>query len=279
MQIKQICKPIRDRINQELLDSIPKEESPLFQAAAYCLQHGGKRARPLILLLACHDLGGDMESSYDAATALEMIHNYSLVHDDLPCMDNDDLRRGVPTLHKAFDEATAVLCGDYLFTEAFSILSQSKMLDAEKKLKLITLLSKYSGGHELLLGQSLDLRMVDQTGSLDDLHQIYLKKTSSLFCCALEFAGVLSGSNGYVQSRLKQAGQKIGLVFQIQNDFLGKEKDNAQNKFTILSLFSLQQARALKEKYFNEAIKILDECEIPFIHLKDFFMEIMSHEV
>lgn len=278
MQIKLICKPIRDKVNELLLKRVKKDQ-PLYDAAHYCLKNGGKRVRPLLLILACHDLGGDMENAYEPALALEMIHNYSLVHDDLPCMDNDDLRRGLPTVHRKFDEATAVLCGDLLFTEAFTMLAESQTLKPDQKLKLITLLAHYAGGKELLLGQALDLKMVHQVGSLENLQQIYLKKTSSLFCCALEFAAVLSHANPRVYSLLKQVGEKIGLVFQIQNDFLGSKKDTEQNKFTILSLLSMQQAQLLKDKVHREALELLDQCDIPFLRLKDFFEEIVSHEI
>lgn len=278
MQIKLICKPIRDKVNELLLKRV-KEDQPLYDAAHYCLKNGGKRVRPLLLILACQDLGGEMELAYDPALALEMIHNYSLVHDDLPCMDNDDLRRGLPTVHRKFDEATAVLCGDLLFTEAFTLLAESKSLTSEHKLKLIALLAHYAGGKELLLGQALDIKMVDQMGSLENLQQIYLKKTSSLFCCALEFAAILSSSTPKIQSLLKQVGEKIGVVFQIQNDFLGSKKDKEQNKFTILSLLSMQQALLLKEKVHIEALELLDQCDLPFLNLKAFFEEIVSHEV
>ncbi len=165
MQIKQICKPILAKLNEALLDSIPEENQTLYQAARYSFETGGKRIRPLIVLLSCHALGGEMDSAYDAAVAIEMVHNYSLVHDDLPCMDDDDLRRGRPTIHCAFNEATAVLSGDFLLTEAFSVLAENTTYSAEKKLNS-SLHLRITQRKELLMGQSLDLQMVDTKGSL-----------------------------------------------------------------------------------------------------------------
>ncbi len=279
MQIKQICKPILDRLNSALLDSIPDKKHTLYQAARYCFETGGKRIRPLTVLLSCNDLGGEIDLAYDAALAIEMIHTYSLVHDDLPCMDDDDLRRGRPTVHKAFDEATAVLCGDFLLTEAFSLLTNSKIYSAETKVKLISTLAHYAGGKELLMGQMLDLKMVDQKGSLEDLNEVYLKKTASLFSCSLEFGAILANRDEETQSLLREVGRKIGIAFQIQNDFLGQEKDLEQKRFTIFSMLSKKQARIAQRKYFEEALSMLNEKDLPFTCLKGLFEDILNHEI
>ncbi len=279
MQIKQICKPILDKLNRALLDSIPVERQTLYQAARYSFETGGKRIRPLIVILSCHDLGGEMDSAYDAALAIEMIHSYSLIHDDLPCMDDDDLRRGRPSIHKAFDEATAVLCGDFLLTEAFSILAKSEAYSAEKKVKLISTLTRYSGGEELLMGQMLDLKMVDQKGSLEELNEIYFKKTASLFSCALEFGAILADKGEETQNLLREIGRKIGMAFQIQNDFLGQKKDLEQKRFTIFSMLNQKQARMVQRKYFEEALSMLEEKDLSFSCLKDLFEEVLNHEV
>ena len=273
MQISQICKPIRDRLNQALIQAIPEETSLLYQAARYALEGGGKRIRPILVLLSCHDLGGEMDLGYDSALALEMIHNYSLIHDDLPCMDNDDFRRGRPTVHRAFGEAQAVLCGDYLLTLAFSILSNNSSITAEHQVNLISRLAYYSGGKELLEGQIQDLAMINKKGSLKILEEVYLKKTSSLFSCALEFGAILANKDAETQKVMRDAGKLLGLAFQIENDFLGKEKDLEGQKFTVLSLLSDKQARVLQQKYLQEIKTLFSTLDLSMTLVNDFLNE------
>lgn len=270
MQINPIYKPIHERFEEKLIQCIPPSDKPLYRSARYILENGGKRHRPMLALLTAMDLKGEIEEGYSAACALELIHNYSLIHDDLPCMDNDDLRRGRPSVHKAFGEALAVLCGDFLLTHAFYILSESTSLSMEKKLHLIAKLSYYSGGGELLEGQVLDLSMEGKIGHFYELVNIYLRKTSSLFCCALEFGAIIAGKHAQHGELLKQVGQKIGVAFQVSNDFKGKTKDQDQNKFTIFSLFTEKQAQQLIEKNVQEAVELLQKSERSFKMLIDF---------
>lgn len=269
MQINEICKLIQDKLENKLLELIPHDEKPLFHAARYVLENKGKRIRPLLALICCSDLCKDIEQAYGAAAALEYIHNYSLIHDDLPCMDNDDVRRGRPTVHKAYSEAIAVLLGDFLLTHAFSVIMEDPALSADKKVLLAKKLSYYSGGEQLLEGQMLDMSMSGKVGHYYDLINIYLRKTSSLFCCALEFGAICAGKHDQYETLLKEVGQKLGVAFQIKNDLEGKVKDESQDKFTIFALHSEMQAKLLIKKNVEESIALLKESAHPFPQLID----------
>ncbi|MCH9631750.1 MAG: hypothetical protein S4CHLAM6_00670 [Chlamydiae bacterium] len=276
MQIYETCKPIQDRLERVLIELIPKSEKPLFHAARYVLENKGKRLRPLLALLTCLDLCGEVEPGYAPACALEMIHNYSLIHDDLPCMDNDDFRRGNPSVHKEYSEAIAVLLGDFFLTHAFSVILESKDVTNDQKVKLSSLLSHYSGGGQLLEGQVLDLSMTGKIGHYYDLLNIYLRKTSSLFCCALEFGAVLANKHKDLELLLKDVGQKIGLAFQIKNDFQGKSKDSKQEKFTIFALHTEKQASLLIKKNVEDAIELLEKSGHSFEYLIAFIESMFS---
>ncbi len=275
-QINETCRPIYDRLEKELIELIPKEEKPLFHAARYVLENKGKRLRPLLAILTYYDLSNDLELAYAPASALEMIHNYSLIHDDLPCMDDDDFRRGRPTVHKAYSEAIAVLLGDFFLTHAFTVVLESKGLSSDQKVKLTSLLSHYSGGGQLLEGQLLDLSMTGKIGHYYDLLNIYLRKTSSLFCASLEFGAVIANQHEDLELMLKDVGQKIGLAFQIKNDFQGKSKDDKHDKFTIFALHSEKQASMLIKKNAEDAITLLTESEHSFTHLIAFIQSMFS---
>lgn len=274
MQINPICKPILEKINQRLREALDRGDERLHQAASYVLDGEGKRVRPMLTLLTLLDLSSDLDRGYGPAIALELVHNYSLVHDDLPCMDDDDERRGRPTLHKAYDEATAVLCGDYLLTQAFKILTDDPHLDAEIKVRLLERLSYYSGGSQLLLGQSLDL--LTPAGSIEELQTIYQMKTSSLFCCALEFAGILAEVSDEELHQLTQIGIKLGLAFQIENDFLKKETE--ENKFTIFTLLDKKGAKLYQKKLLSELQIEMDQMHESLSHLRA-YLGVLFREV
>lgn len=276
MQIKQICKPIQDKLQDKLLKLIPEGKKPHYEAAKYSLSSGGKRIRPLLVLLTCLDLGGDTDLAYEGACAIEYIHTYSLIHDDLPCMDDDDYRRGKPSVHKAFGEAIAVLCGDFLMTQAFSIISDSNQIKALQKVDLISLLCHYSGGEQLIDGQVLDIHMSGKVGHFQDLQEIYLRKTAALFCCSLEFGAIFSNASPEIRQYLHQAGKKIGLAFQIKNDFIGLEKDKKQEKFTIFTLYSKKKAQTLIQQLQSEALSLLAKCDVEFKILTEFFKEMLT---
>ena len=274
----QICQPILAEFEKRLQALFSNKNSKLHSASKHILLGSGKRIRPLMVLLSTLDLNGSIEKAYVGAVALELIHTYSLIHDDLPCMDNDDLRRGKLTVHKAFDEAIAVLAGDFLLTEAFSSLINSKQLDDSTKVKALKLLSKYSSDQYLIGGQIIDMEMENQVGHLQDLQDIYIKKTASLFCCGFEFAALFSNQPEDVCSKLKLAAEKIGIAFQIKNDFKGIEKDKESNKFTIFSLCSIKQAKQVLKMHILDAFAILDQTKIDFSHTKNLFKEVFIND-
>ncbi len=279
MQINQTCKSIQDKLDQYLIGLVPKEEKPLYHAARYVLENKGKRLRPMMVLLTCLDFSVEIEKALKPACALEMIHNYSLIHDDLPCMDNDDFRRGQPTVHKAYSEAIAVLLGDFFLTHAFTIILESNHLSSEERVNLSKILAHYSGGGQLLEGQILDLSMEGKIGHYYDLLNIYLRKTSSLFCCALEFAAIIANQHSTYKLLLQEVGQKIGLAFQIKNDFEGKKKDKQQEKFTIFALHTEKQAALLVQKNVKEAIEMLQSSGHSFAYLIAYLESMFIYEV
>ncbi len=279
MQTAPTYKLLRDRFNERLYQEVALSQSRIDQAARYILKGEGKRIRPMLLLGAALDLGVDEEKAIYPALALELLHNYSLIHDDLPCMDDDELRRGKPAVHVAFDEATAVLAGDYLLTESFGqILSANKLSSASKE-TCLKLLHYYAGGAELLLGQSLDLQQVPELGTFQDLKTIYQKKTASLFCCALKMAASLAQIEAKEEKALSHVGLMLGLAFQIQNDFLGRQKDSKKKKFTIFSLCNEEQAKTLRDRFIQNARYKLEEQKLSFDFLRHWIEEVFIDEI
>jgi geranylgeranyl diphosphate synthase type II len=258
-------------IEQALDQFIPEQSLPygkLFAAARYSLLGGGKRLRPVLALATTETVGGSLEAAMAPACALEMIHTYSLIHDDLPCMDNDDFRRGKPSLHRAFPEGHAVLTGDYLLTYAFEVLSTAPKLTPEQRLRLITILSQRSGGAGMISGQVLDLDVVGKKIDLETLKLVHRLKTGALLKASVEFGGIVANVPESQMALLQQFGEQIGLAFQIMDDVLdvtaseqkhGKKtaSDIANNKTTYVSLMGLEQSRALAQKLSDEAAQTL----------------------
>ena len=192
----------------------------------YSLFNGGKRVRPALVYMVNRMLGGTDVRADIAAAAIECIHSYSLVHDDLPAMDDDDLRRGKPTCHIAFDEATAILAGDALQCLAFELLSQAEQLNAETRLKLISLLSEASGHRGMVVGQSFDLRHVGKALTLMQLEAMHQHKTGALLHCAVLMGAALNENTPAEQIKaLQHYAAAIGLAFQVQDDILDIEGD------------------------------------------------------
>lgn len=227
----------------------------IFEAAKYSAMAGGKRLRPVIVLEFCRLCGGDIEKALPFACALEMIHTYSLIHDDLPCMDNDDLRRGRPTCHKAFDEATAVLAGDGLLTAAFETASAAKDVPAETIVRCIRILGENAGMNGMIGGQVLgELRLLQKL------------KTGCLLRAACELGCAAAGATDEdTLARARAYGEKLGLAFQIEDDILDIEgdaatlgksigKDAASEKSTFPSLLGLEECRELAAKLTEEAV-------------------------
>ena len=238
----------------------------IFEAAKYSAMAGGKRLRPVIVLEFCRLCGGDIEKALPFACALEMIHTYSLIHDDLPCMDNDDLRRGRPTCHKAFDEATAVLAGDGLLTAAFETASAAKDVPAETIVRCIRILGENAGMNGMIGGQVLDMLAEHRRISETELRLLQKLKTGCLLRAACELGCAAAGATDEnTLARARAYGEKLGLAFQIEDDILDIEgdaatlgksigKDAASEKSTFPSLLGLEECRELAAKLTEEAV-------------------------
>lgn len=251
-----------ERVNECLSQLIPEDSSTLHQAARYALLGGGKRIRPLFLLSIAEHYGADTEKALIPACALEMIHAYSLIHDDLPCMDDDDFRRGMPTVHRKFDEATAVLAGDFLLTYAFEVLATRGDFTPAQRLAFITALSQYAGGNGMIGGQMLDLEAENRSISLDELATIHSKKTGALFAAAAVMAGIVAEVDPSELERLRAYGFHYGLAFQILDDVKdvtdsskhGNVSSDIRNqKSTYVSLMGLEKAKELAQQEIEKA--------------------------
>lgn len=233
-------------------------ESQVCQAARYSLMGGGKRVRAVLVLSVCDMLGGDATAAEHFAAAVEMLHCYSLIHDDLPCMDNDDLRRGRPSCHKAFGEATALLAGDVLLTEAFEAVAQASA-SPEVCIQAVKALSSGAGSCGMVYGQELDLKyeVLDTTES--QLLQIHRNKTGALINAAVQMGAAAAGANQAQREALEQYAYGLGLVFQIVDDVLdatatteqlGKPagSDQANGKTTFVTLYGPDGAMTLAQQ-------------------------------
>lgn len=244
---------IEDRLAKLLtFPACPQEK--LFEAARYSALGGGKRWRPLIALATASAFGCPVEKALTPACALEMIHCYSLIHDDLPCMDDDDFRRGKPSLHKKYDEAIAILTGDFLLTYAFEVLSDAEYLSDTQKLQLIRTLSKRAGGEGMVAGQLLDIEAEKEVTTKEAQAYLHRKKTAELIASAFEFGAILGDAPKETVEQLYQIGLDIGLAFQIQDDILdvtesvakhGKSvsSDLTNDKSTFVSLYGIDHAK------------------------------------
>lgn len=258
-------------INNALLRYLPaKTEIPhrLHEAMHYVTFNGGKRIRPVLLYAAGEALGAPLSNLHRPAAAVEMIHAYSLVHDDLPAMDDDDLRRGKPTCHKAFDEATAILTGDALLTLAFDVLSHEISPNAEKQLKMISLLAKASGNLGMVGGQAIDLDSVGVTLNLEQLKQMHAKKTGALIEVSVQLGAYAADATTEQIDTLASYAKAIGLAFQVRDDILDVEGDTAvigksqgadiaRNKPTYPALLGMNGAKETATRLHDEAMEAL----------------------
>ena len=266
-----------------LLDLAQTHPMRLHEAMRYAAQGGGKRIRPLLVYAAGElgDVQGEAKKAAldSAAVAIECIHAYSLVHDDLPCMDNDDLRRGRPTVHKAFDEATALLVGDALQTRAFEVLANAQC-DVDVRLSMIKALAAASGSRGMAGGQAIDLNNVGKSLDLDGLKQMHAMKTGALLTCAVDLGGILAQLHLKQMQSLKSYSQALGLAFQIVDDILdatadsqtlGKTagKDAANEKPTYVTLMGLDYAQKTAKELQEKAIQSVESFGSKAQALKD----------
>ena len=230
----------------------------------YSLMAGGKRLRPILIMAAADALGVDGEKFLRLSTSIEFIHTYSLIHDDLPAMDNDDYRRGKLTNHKVFGEALAILAGDALLTMAFEIIATDKNVDAETKVKIITEMSKAAGAEGMVGGQVIDMQSENKKIDIQTLKQMHAAKTGALFCAAIRSGAILAGADEKQLANLTEYARQFGLAFQITDDILdvvGDEKtigkpvgsDEKNHKSTYVTLGSLESAKALAQEAVDKA--------------------------
>lgn len=281
----------REKIDAAIRDYYQKKNLPvsheLISAILYSVDGGGKRIRPLIFLDLLEGFGLELaDSHFDVAASLEMIHTGSLIHDDLPAMDNDDYRRGCLTNHKKFDEATAILAGDSLFLDPFDLLAQTE-LSAEIRVELIQALSHASGTFGMVGGQMLDMKGEGQELDLSQLAQIHEHKTGKLLTFPFVAAGIVAQQGLEVLDNLQEAGQLIGLAFQVRDDILdvtadfealGKTpgKDVVAGKSTYPALLGLDKSYNILEESLNKAEAIFQNLAESQGFKKDSVIEIIE---
>lgn len=268
----------QQRINQVLETTIAERRDTmperLFDAINYSVLDAGKRLRPALTYAVGESLGTPLSLLDAPAAAIELIHCYSLVHDDLPAMDDDDLRRGKPTTHIAFDEATAILVGDALQAMAFDLLSQAIELTCAQRLEMIRVLSRAAGANGMVAGQMRDM-MAEQTPlTIDELRRLHQQKTGALIEAAVSFGGLASTqANEAILHGLERYGAHLGLAFQIQDDILDVTETSAQlgkpqgsdernDKTTFVSLLGLAEAKNEALKHVSLAKSVLHECHL-----------------
>ncbi|MDI9402217.1 MAG: polyprenyl synthetase family protein [Limisphaerales bacterium] len=261
-----------EKVNQALDFYLPPENqkpTTLHKAMRYSVFAGGKRVRPAVLLAATEACEGDRESALPLACAIECIHTYSLIHDDLPAMDNDDFRRGKLTSHKAFGEGIAILAGDGLLTEAFAIASRWKATERYTHKEITAELAHHSGSLQMVGGQAIDLESEGKAISLEELKYIHERKTSALLCLSTRLGAMNANATPEQLEALTTFGYKVGLAFQIIDDILdvtqsseklGKTagKDAEVQKATYPALLGLEKSKTLASELTQDAFSILE---------------------
>ena len=264
-------------------------EARLFEAMRYSLLDGGKRLRPILALASCEAVGGKIDDAMNFACAIEMIHTYSLVHDDLPSMDNDDLRHGKPANHKVYGDAIATLAGDALLTDAFGVIARSPLAATSPQvvLQIIAELSDAAGSGGMVAGQVVDLLGEGRTMNLEQLEYLHSKKTGALFLASVRGGGRLGHATEPQLESLTKYAQALGLSFQVIDDLLDVEssteqmgkrtnKDQAAGKNTYPALMGIEQSRQLArdlESRANAALASFDHRAEPLRAIASFVVE------
>lgn len=262
----------RQQINEALDSILANTSSKIVKAMKYSLMAGGKRIRPILCVAAAETVGGQSQDVIRAACAIEMIHTYSLIHDDLPAMDNDEIRRGQPTCHVAFDEATAIMAGDALLTLAFEVLSRMEFIQENNVLNwmsVIHTISTAAGYKGMIEGQMLDMAGEGHLLSLEDLENMHTLKTGALIEASVTVGAILGNGNFDQIQQLKTYAKNIGLAFQVTDDLLDIEgdpnvmgknvgSDQARGKSTYPALLGMEQSKQFAKKLVNNALKALD---------------------
>ena len=284
MEFKNVLEEKIDYIETLLNEYMPKEEGyqrTIMKAMNYSLKAGGKRLRPILTLESCKIVGGKEEDAIPFAMAIEMIHTYSLIHDDLPALDNDDLRRGKPTNHKVFGDGMATLAGDALLNYAFEIMLSSSIdkKDSNKYLKAINEIAKHAGIYGMIGGQVVDVESENKIIDKDKLDFIHLNKTAAMIIGCMRAGAIIGGASDEELEKVTKYGENIGLSFQIVDDILditGEEvklgkpigSDIENHKSTYPSLLGLEKSREIARQLIEEAKSSIDglSSEIDFLN-------------
>ncbi len=281
-------KIVEDSLIELLANYRNKYPEKLAEVMEYAVMNGGKRIRPILMYMICDLFEKNNCKSYDKikeiAVALEFIHCYSLVHDDLPAMDNDDYRRGKLTVHKKYNEAIGILVGDVLLTEAFGIIANSKSLGDKNKVEIISKLSEYAGFFGMVGGQFVDMESENKKVEIDTLKYIHAHKTGKLLTAAIELPMIALDIESEKREKMVEYSKLLGIAFQIKDDILdiegnfeeiGKKSNDVQNeKITYPSIFGLEKSKKLLQEYLEKAKKIIEdefEGNQLFLELTDYF--------
>ena len=271
--LKSYLEARRLAVEEALEAALPAEDgldARVVEAMRYSLFAGGKRLRPVLCLAAAEAVGGDLQNAMPAACALEMIHTYSLIHDDLPGMDDDDLRRGIPTNHKVFGEAIAILAGDGLLTEAFTLLGNCRSLSADRVVRLVAVIGAAAGHRGMVGGQVVDMLWQNRTADISVVRYMHGKKTAALIAASTQAGALAGGGSSDQVEHLDRYGRAVGLAFQIVDDILdiqgdaallGKKTgvDIARGKATYPAAVGLEQAEKDARALISKALEALTE--------------------
>ena len=260
MNFKKYLEYQKNIIDKALDEYLPPEENPpsiIHKAMRYSVFGGGKRIRPILTLATAELFGKDTESVIKTACGIELIHTFSLIHDDLPCIDNDDFRRGKPSSHKVFGEAIALLAGDALLVSGFDLIIKNSEVKEVKKqsiLKVIKETSFYIGTENMLGGQVEDISLKNEDITKADLINLYMKKTAALICLSIRSGAILSGANQRQLRALTKYAENIGLAFQIIDDMLDIMQDQRDTgKPNYANIFGMKESKSESEKLIEEA--------------------------
>lgn len=280
----------KETIEREMKRSITSDiPVNLFESMSYSLFAGGKRLRPILLFASFLSYGNEIEKTYRTATALEMIHTYSLIHDDLPAMDDDDYRRGMLTNHKKFDESTAILAGDGLLTYSFEVVSKDNLLSDTEKVYITQELAHASGPTGMVAGQVLDIEGEMKKLTLEQLEQVHLLKTGKLISFAVDAGAYLAGATEKQRNYLRDFSHYLGLIFQVQDDILdvigdpnklGKPvgSDSENEKSTYPKLLGLEGAKKQMKEYEEKALDALQNSGAQGTYLKQLLEHFRKRE-
>lgn len=240
------------------------KESPdiLKEAIEYSIENSGKRFRPILCLLTAKSLGKDYKMVLPTACAIEFIHTYSLIHDDLPSIDNDDLRRGKPTCHKKFGEDIAILAGDALFAEAFNIIIKYQIADDRTKIKILEEIAGASGASGMVAGQIVDVYFTDKKISKKKLEYIHRNKTGKMITACVRCAAILCGVSSDYLKKFTEYSENLGLAFQITDDILDVTSDNRINTFP--NIWGISKSKEIARERIDKAIAIIKSMDIDY---------------